>query len=338
MTTTLDAPPATRRRVTPTGVLVTSDPPESDAWFAARRGGITGTDMAKIAGESKYGNALSVWHDKRGDLEDEAGEAALWGTVFEDAIARVWAEREGVKVRRVGVIRHDEEHWRRASLDRLVVGCTAGGRCGLEVKLRSAYKSDQYREEVPDDVLAQVAWGRLTTGLDHMHVAVNVGGQELRTFLYEKDTPLEDLLLEEAAKVWQCVVTGTPPEVEPDGDGVLLGLLNQLYEHREGDRQVDPEKAQKYLEQYDRAHEAEVAAKTEKKQAQTGLVQLIDDGDAGLVENKVLFTYKRPRPSVKMSVPNVRLLEKNDPDLYARLLDGEYLVESQDGPRFDRKK
>ncbi len=185
--------------ITPEGVLVTDAPPESDDWLAARRGGITGTDLPKILGLTKYGNALSVWLDKRGELDDAAGEAARWGNLLEDPVAQEWAARHGAKVERVGVLANTERPWVRASLDRLVVHgmCPDGGfDCGLEVKTRSAFKADEYRSGVPDDVLAQVEWGLIATGLHHMHVAVLIGGQRMESLRVDRDEQVEAYLLD----------------------------------------------------------------------------------------------------------------------------------------------
>ena len=108
--------------VTPTGVLITDAAPETEEWFAARREGITGTDLPKILGLSKYGNALAVWQDKRGEWTDDAGEAARWGQLLEEPVAEEWAERNDTIVERIGVVANVEYPWMRASLDRVITG------------------------------------------------------------------------------------------------------------------------------------------------------------------------------------------------------------------------
>jgi putative phage-type endonuclease len=332
--------PETRRyRPTPTGLLVTKADPGTPEWFAARRGGITGTDLPKIIGDSKYGNALSVYLDKRDEIDDAGpGEAADWGTLLEDVVAREWARRNDVKVSRVGVIEHVENTHYRASLDRRVHGCSTGDRCGLEVKTRSAYKRGTFTEDIPDDVLGQTAWGRMVSGYDHMHVAVLVGGQELFDFTYERDSNIERVLVEEAQKVWDCVATGTPPIVEGDSDGVLLDILNRMYSRREGDRDVDAEKAAHYLAEYARGHELETDGKKIKTAAKGSLVQLLDDGDTALLDGTPAYTYKRPKPSSGMPADEVRRLAVEDPDLYERLEADGFIVTSQAAPRFTVKK
>lgn len=337
------APPAPEpgTLLTPTGVLVTNAEPGTDEWFAARREGITGTDLPKILGFSKYGNALSVWLDKRGEIDDDAGEAALWGNILEDPVAQEWARRHGAHLTPVGVLANSERPWIRASLDRLVLpgSCPDGdGPCGLEVKTRSAFKSKVFRSEIPDDVLAQTTWGLVTTGLHHMHVAVLIGGQELRSFRVDRDPKIEDYLLGAAHPVWQAVQDGLPPEAHPDAEGVLLELLNKLYADREGERDLDPEKARPWLDQYADGTRVEKDGKALKEEAKAALVQMVDDGDAGRVDGALAFTYRRPDPGHTLAARQLARLRTERPHLFDRLRSDGFITRTNPGPRFDFKE
>src|SRR5690606_40390261 len=54
---------------------------------------------------------------------DDAGEAAFWGTVHEEPVARHWAMRNRSVIRRVGLVAHvDHPHWM-TTLDRRVTEC-----------------------------------------------------------------------------------------------------------------------------------------------------------------------------------------------------------------------
>lgn len=330
--------PAQVRPLTPTGVLVTAAEPGSEEWFAARRGGITGTDLPKILGDSGYGNALSVWLDKRGEApEDTLGEAGQWGHLLEDVVAREWARRSGAQVTPVGVLAHADQPWMCASLDRLVTPgtCPDGdGSCGLEVKTRSAFVAGRWSEDVPDDVLAQVAWGLAVTGLHHMHVAVLLGGQRLESFRVDRDAALERYLVEAGERVWTHVEAGIPPVVDPDADGVLLGLLNQLHADRAGQVDLDPGDAGRWLVQYQQGAELARDGEALKAQAKTALVQLLGDGEAGLLDGVPAFTYRRPAAGVSLPAAQVKRLAKEDPDTYAALREAGYLTTTNPGPRF----
>jgi putative phage-type endonuclease len=271
---------------TPTSVLVSQAAPETPEWFAQRRAGITATDLPKILGLSRYGNALSVWLDKRGELPAEpAGEAAHWGHLLEDPVAQEWARRNGASVTAVGTVAHAEYRWQRASLDRIVLRCPDGddGSCPLEVKTRSAFLSGQWHSEVPDDVLAQVTWQMLVTGYSHVHLAVLIGGQNLRSYRVDRDGDVASLLLEEAGRVWRHVLDGTPPQV--DADEVLLKVLEAAYPDRAGEVHADAATVAALVADYDDAAADEKDAKTRKDAAKAALVALMgSDGDRLVID------------------------------------------------------
>lgn len=380
-------------RPTPTGVLVYDGPPVTDEWFKVRREGITGTDLPKILGLSKYGTALSVWLDKRGELRDEAGEAARWGNLLEDVVAQEWALRNHTSVEAVGVIANIDHPWQRASLDRLVKQCpdlpssqllsatqdlaAAGdqttrhgqavpdtqatgavsgsdsaqairpatpiadtpGRptCGLEVKTRSAYKRGDFRSSEPDDVLAQVSWGLLVTGLDHMHIAVLIGGQELLQFRVDRDPTLETYLVNAARPVHEAVLVGEPPAVHPDAEGVLLADLAQLFPSRDGQVEL-PADAEIHVAAYAEVLAEERALKRQKELAKSALVQMLGSADMGLVDGIPVVTYFTPEPSDTVTADDLRALAKDNPELYAALREDGVITQTQPGPRFTLKR
>lgn len=219
---------------TTTAVLLWDGAPHTPEWRAARRGGITATDLPKILGLSKYGDALSVWGHKRGDLEDDAaGEAAQWGLILERPIAEEWARRRGTSVRPTGVLAHAEHLWRRASPDFSVLPCPDGdGPCHLQVKAMNAWSADQWRDDVPDPVLAQTTWEMVVSGYTHTHVAALIGGQRLVDHRVEYDAKLASLLISAASDVWRCVESGVPPQVELSA--LHRRVLDALHPYREG--------------------------------------------------------------------------------------------------------
>lgn len=323
---------------TPEGELIYDGQPHTPEWFAVRREGITGTDLPKILSISKYGNALSVWQDKRGEVDDEAGEAAYWGTVLEDPVAQRWAWIHETTVTEVGVIANRDRRWIRASLDRLVAKCPDGdGPCGLEVKTRSAFKAGSWRDDVPDDVLAQVEWGLISTGLDHMHVAVLIGGQRLLWHRIDRDPALEQYLVEQAEPIWQSVLEGNPPEVSADAEGLLLAQLNEMHENRSGRVDLPPE-ASTHVESYRTASGEEGAAKKVKEQAKAELVRLLGDGDEAALNDVPVFTYRAPAPRDQVTADDLGLLKATNPELYDALRDEGLISTNEPRPRFNMRR
>lgn len=251
---------------TPTSVLVYDGPPHSDAWFAARSRGITATDMTKIMGASQYGNAVSVWAEKLGRLEDEAGEAAWWGTEVEPIIAKRWTMHTGIHTREIGVLAHVDHPHHRASLDRLNLGCPDGdGPCGTEIKMRSAFVKSKWRDGIPDDVYVQVQWQMWVTGYDHMHLGVLFGGNTPQFLRLNVDHNDIALFRKEADRVWGHVLAETQPEAEPDA--VQLKVLDRLYAKREGQVEMTAEHAGALLADLADAAEARTKANAAAKAA-----------------------------------------------------------------------
>ncbi|MEU0941150.1 YqaJ viral recombinase family protein, partial [Embleya sp. NPDC005971] len=104
------------RLATPTGRLVLDADADRDTWLAARRLGIGSSDVPDILGVGDFGSPLRVYLDKVGELADDAGDPAFWGTVLEDPIAREWARRSRSVVEPIGIVEHHEHPRHRATL------------------------------------------------------------------------------------------------------------------------------------------------------------------------------------------------------------------------------
>jgi putative phage-type endonuclease len=302
----------TARRVTPTAALVLRADASREAWLAERRHGIGSSDLAAILGLSKYGNAMTVWADKLGLVDDEdPSEAAEWGIDLEDVVARAWADRVRMRVARLGLVAHIGQPWRRCSLDRKVFGCDRGP-CALEVKTRSAWKADEWANgAVPESVEAQVQWQLAVTGLDHIHLAVLIGGQQLVDRVVDEDLSVQSFLVSEAERVWECVQAEIAPHVEPDG--LLVGLYQRMYPDREGAVELGPD-AKRYLEDYRFAAALGKDAAADKENAKAGLLGLLGSAEVGLIGGVPVFTYRTSKPS---PVVDVAVLQRDHPDAYA---------------------
>lgn len=211
---------ATGKRDTPTGTVIARLDPQADrrTWLSVRRTGIGSSDMAAVLGMSKYRSELDVYRDKIGETSldsDDAGEAAYWGTVLEAPVAARWAQLHDVKVRRIGTVAHVDRRHLLCDLDRYVIGCPDHERCALEVKTRSAWKADEWKDGgIPEDVEAQVMQQLAVTGLDAIHVAGLVGGQRLEARVVTPDPEYIADLFAVADEFWtNHVVAGVPPDI-----------------------------------------------------------------------------------------------------------------------------
>ena len=287
--------PAAGRRVTPTGRLILPADADRADWLNARRDGLGSSDVAAVLGISRYGNALSVYHDKTGGLplEGDDSEPALWGRAFEETVAREWARRNRSVVRRVGLVANTDRPWQMCTLDRRVLECPlADGRekCAVEIKCRDKMKASQFRAGVADDVLVQTLWQADVCGYDHIHAAVLIGGNDYRQYVI-RVRDHADLIADlrtAGARAWQQITDRRPPILAADADpDVLLDLYGRLHPDRAGTvditRDVDTQDA---VVDYLDAHQDYAAAEKRKKAAKARILAGLAGAEAATVLDK----------------------------------------------------
>lgn len=314
-----------RRRVTPSALLALPASASRDEWLAARRHGIGSSDIAAVMGVSPYRTASHVYHDKRGDLpiDDDAGEAALWGNLLEETVAREWARRNRSVVRRVGLVSHETDPWRLCTLDRRVTECpmdrTRREACALEVKTRNAWVASRWLRVVPDDVLAQVLWQIAVTGYDHVHVACLIGGQDYRQYVIRR-AGNEDIvadILTVAGRLWADIRAGRPPTPTGDPDA-LVDLYDRLNPDRDGVAHLDAVGLDVVadLDEYETARLEAKAALGRQAAARARLVAHLDAAEYGVLDGQLAYTYT----AGTQSRVDLERLAEDWPDAYADCL------------------
>lgn len=309
--------------VTPTGRLVLDHTASREAWLTERRGGIGSSDLPAIL--NLYRSLLHVYHDKRGNLpldSDDWSEPAHFGTLFEAPLAHDWARRNRTVVEPVGLVAHQTEDWQRCSLDRLCTECpldrTQRQLCALEVKCRDKMTANLWRQGPPDDVLGQVLWQILVTGLDHIHVVCLIGGNDYRQFTVRRSEheKLVAFLDATAARLWfEHILPGVPPELtggEPSD--ALIELYQRLHPDRDGsivmDRDLD---ARDHVTDYLAAVADASDAERRRKAAYARMLLALGDAQAATVDNKLFYSVERSH----RRTADLDRLREEFPDAYA---------------------
>lgn len=307
MTTTAQAgasAPAAGRRVTPTGRLILEHTAPRDVWLDARRKGLGSSDLPAVMNLSGFKTPLHVFHDKRGRLphDDQFSEAAHFGVLFEDPLARDWARRNRTVVEPVGIIANDTDPWQMCTLDRLCAECpldrSVRSLCALEVKTRNAFVAKLWNQGPPDDVLAQVLWQILVTGLDHIHVVCLIGGQDYRQYTIRREDHIRLVayINAEAGRLWhEHIVPNRPPaitgEEPPDA---LIELYDRLHPDRSGtvvlDRDGDAHDA---MSEYVEAVAMEREAKHRKAAAKAKLLAALGGAQGAVVQDRPFFSIEQ---------------------------------------------
>ena len=184
----------------------------------ARRKGLGGSDIAAVLGISPYKTAYEVYEEKVNgyskDLSDN--EKVQSGIFLEDGIAK-WYEA----VKKVGTFKpqnmrtHKDYPFLLANPDRLI----AGKKIGVEIKNVGERSKHLWGEDgsqvVPDYYFLQAAHYMLVLDYQAWDVVACIGGQELRTYRFERDAEIDELIIQGASDFWHNHVE---KRVEPSKD------------------------------------------------------------------------------------------------------------------------
>lgn len=289
---------------------MTNDMQRSD-WLDARRKGIGGSDASVIAGVNKYKSQLDLWLEKTGQVEDnEPGEAAYWGNMLEDIVAREFMTRTGLKVRRRNaILQHPEHEFMLANVDRLIVGQDIG----MECKTTSAYNKAEWEDDnIPDAYYIQTQHYMAVTGYQSWYIAVLIGGQR---FMYKEIARNDELiakLIELEKAFWQHVVSGTMPST--DGSDACAEALRKLYPDSNGLEVLLPDTADFYIREYESAKSEEKAATERKQAAQNALQLMLGDWERGRIGDRIV-SWKSAKPAERF---DTKTFKADYPDLAAQ--------------------
>lgn len=270
-------------------------------WLIARKGGIGGSDAAAVMGLNPYKSPVELFYEKVSDEppSDEQSEAAYWGTVLEEPIARRYAElHPEVRVRRNNhILVHPEHKFLFANLDR-EAHTDDGETYGLEIKTASLNNAKKWEDEdVPIWYALQCQHYMNVTGWKKFVIAALIGGQ---TYV-EREIPRDDDIIANltAAETdfWQNVLDGRLPQW--DGSKSAWDILRELYPKSAPGKVVDlPDSLRGDLAAYSALSGALKAQKEEQKNIERQIDLLkqkiaaaLGDAETGLIEGYKV-TYK----------------------------------------------
>lgn len=307
--------------VTPTARMVLSAGASRDVWLAARRPGIGASDVASILDIDDFGTPRKVFYDKLGQLNDNAGDAAHWGNIFEDPIALEWARRNRSVVVPIGLVAHKDDPVMMTTLDRRITECplpeTRREVCALEIKCRSAFKGGRWHDGTPDDVLAQILWQLAVTGYDHVHYAVLIGGNDYRQGVVRAADHQQTMsnIVTACRKWWDAhVVPGVlPPQSEHGAREVEM--YRRMHANPVGIVRLDhDDTVLGLLHDYETARLAEAAARDRKKLAHAELLRLLGGAQYAYLDNDLAYAAE---PTAGRATPNLERLAERWPQAYA---------------------
>jgi putative phage-type endonuclease len=214
---------------------------ERQEWLAARKNGLGGSDAAVVLGLSPWKTEFDLWAEKRGEISDSFGdetpEFVQWGNILEDAVAKEYANRTGVQVRRSPEMRWSKSHpYMFANIDRKIQGQDKL----LEVKTTNSMSfarndwGDEYTNQVPEYYLTQVMHYLAVTGYSEGDLAVLIGGQEMKIYTIKRDERLIEIIQKTEGEFWDKVKNNIAPTVDYAHPSAV-DMLKRRYPGTNGD-------------------------------------------------------------------------------------------------------
>ncbi|WP_424475361.1 YqaJ viral recombinase family protein [Oceanobacillus kimchii] len=284
-------------------------------WLLERTKGIGGSDASIILGLNKYKTPFELWLEKtdQSHLTDTAGEAAYFGNLLEDMVAKEFEIRSGKKVRRNNfMLQHTDYPFLMANIDRKVVGEDAL----LECKTASTFLTKEWdSEEIPEAYLVQVQHYLGVTGYSKAYIAVLIGGQKFVWKEIERDEELIQMIFDAEIHFWNYHVKGNRPPAL-DGSSAAEKFLKERFANVEQGKSIDlesnyKEKIDDLLSIKNQIKELQkVAKETENK-----IKHELKEAESGFVKNYQVDWKQFERKSV-----DSKLLKSKYPDVYNSVL------------------
>jgi putative phage-type endonuclease len=310
---------ATRtRRITPEGVLVARYDTPREEWLRLRKAGIGGSDALAVLGLDPWKTRMEVWLDKLDSAPvREQSDRMRWGQVVEDSIADWFAERTGIGVRRCGLMRNADRPWQQVSVDRL----TADGGV-LEIKNTNYHRRSEWADDdgeiVADGAEAQGQHALAVTGLSHVWVAAQIGGEPPVVRRIERDDAFIADLIACEQEFWALVQSQTPPALE--GGKAAASLIARMYPDVVPGKTADLTGEQReLLREYHKEIAAEKAASARKDEIKAQITAAMGDAEFARFEGEQVATWGyRNRTSVPKE--QIAILRERYPDVAGEVI------------------
>lgn len=176
---------------------------QRNEWLAARRQGISGTDVSAILGMHPYKSGLQVWQEKRGLVDEIPDNPAMkWGRLLEPVIAQDFAQEHQVELEEGSLIVKDD----------ILLGTpdflVKGQQVGLEVKTAGYFAGhswgDSMTDEIPTHYMLQCQWYLMLTGYDRWWLRALIAGQQEREYCLQRHDWLIEKMRQRAESWWEA--------------------------------------------------------------------------------------------------------------------------------------
>lgn len=293
-------------------IMTVEEMQDRDAWLKSRTMGIGGSDAGIVAGLSRWKSPYQLWMEKTGQVIPEDisdNEYVIWGNKLEQLVADRFCELTGKKVKKRGLLKSDRYPFMLASVDRMVVGESAG----LECKTANGFAAKEWEgDNIPDAYYAQCQHYMSVTGLDKWYIACLIGGNH---FVW-KEVPRSDSDIEalEACEeeFWKHVQDVTPPPID-GSDSCTQALKEKFRGGIEEALTLDVE-AEKLVATYQSLKEAKSGIEAQIDLIKNQLCDILGDHETAFAgETKVSWKTQAGRTTL-----DSKALKKDMPEVFEK--------------------
>ncbi|WP_324728820.1 YqaJ viral recombinase family protein [Lysinibacillus fusiformis] len=282
-------------------------------WLQLRKSGIGGSDASAILGFNRYKSAFQLYIEKTSEFVEELdSEAAYWGNILEDVVAREFAKRTGKKIRKINrMLRHPKHYFMTANLDRDVVGEKAF----LECKTASEYLKDSWNgEDVPAAYLCQLQHYLAVTGYEKAYIAVLIGGNKFVWKEVDRDDEFIELMIQHEKAFWEShVLANVPPAI--DGSASASKLLAKMYPQDDGSAIMLDEQSNTLIEAIESIKTEEKQLEIQRKEYENQLKMTLGESAEGH-SDRFKVTYK----TIASSRLDSKRLKEEQPAIYEKYI------------------
>jgi putative phage-type endonuclease len=207
-------------------MLLPHDAPREE-WLAARLPGIGASEIAAVAGLSRWKGPWDVWSAKLDGREVEPTEEMEWGLWIEGRIIDWWARRTDRVVGNGGLFQHHEHPWLIATPDAVVLNHGNDPVATVDAKTGGWRGMADWEDGAPVDYICQVTWQMLAVGVREGYLVATIGGKPPFERHFDLDDEFATELMDAGAQFWELVEARTPPVV--DGSRLAADWLDHHY-------------------------------------------------------------------------------------------------------------
>jgi putative phage-type endonuclease len=228
-------------------------PIESEAqWLALKKEDISSTEISALFDCSPYEDNFTIYHRKKGTIESgfEENERVIWGRLLEAIVAEEFANRYGLKIRKINdYMRHGKISRMSASFDYEIIGFDHTslpnelqlkfqdlGNAILEIKMVDSY---EYKEkwidrEAPLHIEFQHQQQLEVSNIKWGVIAVLIGGNKLDYLIRNRNEKAGAAICKKIERFWHAFDNNIAPKPNFEKNAQTIIRLHQL---------INPEKS-----------------------------------------------------------------------------------------------